>query len=135
MTDALKLDLVMLVDDDADENFVNTRTLRRAKMAEDIIAFENPLEALAYLEDAGNPVVDVIVLDINMPEISGFEFLERHKTLPVGRQARTVIMLLTTSLNPRDVDRASNYADTVYQNKPLQPEMVVAAVKESMAKD
>ena len=129
MADAFPLDLIMLVDDDPDENFVNARTLRRAEMAHRVIAFENPLEGIAYLENPESAPVDVIVLDINMPEISGFEFLERHNLLPTARQARAVIMLLTTSLNPKDMERASVYADTVYQNKPLRPEMIVEAVR------
>lgn len=128
MSDAFPLDLVMLVDDDPDENYINVRALKRGAVAHRVIAFENPLEGLSYLDDAGADPVDVIIVDINMPEISGFEFLARHARMPKDRQARTVIMLLTSSLSPDDLERASVYADTICHKKPLRPEMIIEAI-------
>lgn len=121
--------VAMLVDDDADENFVNERLIRGAGIAAEVIAFENPVEALAHLERDDRAPVDLMMVDINMPELSGFEVLDRHRALPDEKKARKVIMLLTSSLNPVDIERARNYPEIVYTNKPLAVETVFQILK------
>jgi CheY-like chemotaxis protein len=125
MSDERASENYMLVDDDPDENFVNKRTLSRSKLAKKIWAFENPIQAIDWLKQEDREPVHVLIVDINMPEMNGFEFLERHNELPAHLHARTVIMLLTTSLNPKDIDRVKEYETVVYQNKPLRPEMII----------
>jgi len=109
---------------------VNERLIRSAGIASNVIAFENPVEAMAYLESDDRAPVDVMMVDINMPEMSGFEVLDRHRALPDEKKARKVIMLLTSSLNPDDIERAGNYPEIVYTNKPLAVETFFDLLKD-----
>lgn len=74
-----KLERIMLIDDDADTNYYNEIILNNIGAAEDVIVFQNGNEALEYLKK-GNKV-DLILLDINMPILNGWQFLERYEEL------------------------------------------------------
>ena len=60
---------------------------------------DNPVEAFNYLK---TEKVDLIFLDINMPAMNGWEFLEKYNNLEKGHRGNIVIIMLTTSLNPDD---------------------------------
>jgi len=127
------LDCIMLVDDDADENFINRRLIMRENLAHKVLDFVNPAEALAALEQPDMHPVDLIILDVNMPEMTGFEFMTRHHDLPPDRRANSVIIMLTTSLNPRDLDKARKFGDIGYHNKPLRPSMIRDSLRQARA--
>ncbi len=112
---------VMLIDDERFDRMMYQRIIGRSKLAQDIVEFSYAEDALAYLADPAQPQVDLILLDINMPRMSGFEFLEAADAqLGVEFRAAVVIML-TTSLSPDDQDRAAGYpAVRGYFNKPLE---------------
>ncbi|MFG0287467.1 MAG: response regulator [Rhodopirellula sp. JB044] len=114
------IQLVMLIDDSNLDNMIHTRILKKSELVEEIIAFEYAEEALEHLktEDHG---VDVIFLDINMPRMDGYEFLENYHKLPESQRAKTLVMMLSTSNRPGDAERAKQFPHVIdYQSKPLE---------------
>ena len=86
---------ILLVDDDDATNYINELIIARAGI-EQVIATENGREALVYLhENQHNNPVDLILLDLNMPIVSGWEFLELYQQLPKKETINIYIMLST----------------------------------------
>ena len=86
---------ILLVDDDDATNYINQLVIARAGVKQ-VIATENGREALLYLHEHQyiNPV-DLILLDLNMPIVSGWEFLELYQQLPKKEMINIYIMLST----------------------------------------
>ena len=96
---------VMLIDDEEVDQMLYGRIVERSKHADRIVSFLDAEKALDYLVADEQPRPDLILLDINMPNMNGFEFLDRlDETMGVG--ATPTIFLLTTSFDPRDRNRA-----------------------------
>ncbi len=119
---------VLLVDDDPDDNFIHQLVIRDWGRCQTVRVAESGPAALAYLQatKAEHYVrPEVILLDINMPGMNGFEFLEAYHNLPQPLKSDIVLMMLTTSLNPADTDRAGQFGEvTGYRPKPLTHAML-----------
>lgn len=120
MSSKKKFNIIVLVDDDYINNFLNEEIIRDMGIAEDVIVFTSGDEALQWLSD--NPggrveFVDLILLDINMPGIDGFEFLSSLRSSLHLKELP--IVLLTTSENIRDKNKARDLNVWGYINKPL----------------
>lgn len=118
-----KLDLIVFIDDDIATNFLHQRSAEQANCAKVVKTFLSAVDALDYLkndksEDYIRP--NLIFLDINMPIMNGWEFIEEYEKLDPSLQSDFVLIMLTTSLNPLDKEkaRALNLIDD-FQNKPL----------------
>lgn len=102
----------MLVDDDDTTNFVNKRLLVKLGVAKEILVKKNGIEALEYLREAEeegsqNPYPDMIFLDLKMPVMDGFKFLdEYHKQ---ERRKGMIILMLTSSASFYDLERLKHY--------------------------
>lgn len=94
---------VILIDDDPINNFVNKKLIQRLFDEIEIIEFLDAASALKYLE--GNKP-DFIFLDINMPEMNGWDFLKAYEKM--AQQAPVII--LTTSIDPSDRTRSETYS-------------------------
>jgi len=123
-----KLKTILLVEDDDTVNFYNEFLLKQLEVTDKIIIRENGEEALNYLETCNrgeNQFPDLIFLDINMPVMNGFEFLEAYEKRSFSDQAGALIVMLTTSLHPNDIKRADGFESiSEYVYKPLNPEKV-----------
>lgn len=124
-----KLGTVMVIDDDSIDQMLYKRVIERSGVADTVLGYQYAAEALAHLHDPSKPKVDVIFLDINMPGMNGFEFLERACSELGDDFASMVVIMLTTSIDPRDHERASRYqVIRKYLGKPLTTEQFLEIV-------
>lgn len=118
-----KLNCILLVDDDDDCNYFHKRLLDDLQCVEHIEIATDGQEALDFLlsKNGGqHPKPEMIFLDINMPVMDGWEFLEEYDKLDTSQKADIVLVMLTTSLNPDDKAKATKYSDILdFQNKLL----------------
>lgn len=123
----------MLIDDDEPTNFLSRIIIEEADCTEHIQIEDGGERALKYLlnskKSAYNskqyPWPDLIFLDINMPAMNGWEFLEKYKELRRENDSDTIIIMLTTSFNPDDKNKANGISDvTDFKHKPLTEEMI-----------
>ena len=109
-----KLNLVLLVDDNEDDNFFHRRAIETAGAVNTIDTCVDGSDALEYLQNKGKyehrginyPRPDLIFLDINMPRTNGWEFLKEYALLDRCFIGGPIVVMLTTSLNPADRQRA-----------------------------
>ncbi len=114
----------LLIDDDLTTNFLNRKLLERMAVSERVRVALNGREGLELLggdcvEEADEFCPALIFLDVNMPVMNGFEFLDAYKQLPLAQRRDIVIVILTTSLHPRDVQRVDQLPVAAFLNKPL----------------
>lgn len=127
-----KLSCILFIDDDEPTNFLNKMLVEEMSCAHHVQIVHSGQEALDYLTSSGpisngstHPRPDLIFLDINMPGMDGWEFLEHYKKLPSNQKANIVMVMLTTSLNPDDEKSArQNVEISGFENKPLQPVVI-----------
>jgi CheY-like chemotaxis protein len=127
-----KVNCILLVDDNPADNYYHKYIITDAAICNRIEAVFSGDEALAYLIKSGEPgqeeafpKPDIIFLDINMPRMNGFEFLEEFVKLDEELKSKLVVIMLTTSLNPEDRNRAMKIEEVKeFQNKPLSVEVL-----------
>jgi response regulator RpfG family c-di-GMP phosphodiesterase len=116
----------MCIDDETVDLMLSERALRRSGAFARILKFPVAEDALAHLRAHPEERVDVIFLDVNMPRMNGFEFLEAATGEFGPDFARHVVIMLTTSLHHADVDRAKSLrVIRDYLSKPLSVEEAV----------
>ncbi|GAB3946929.1 response regulator [Spirosoma harenae] len=123
---------ILLVDDDPDDIFLHKLIIEDSGLCDHIRTTETALQALQYLTNTSHPDYlrpDLILTDINLPGMNGFEFLEHYQQLNDDLKVRLAVLILTTSLNPRDTKRAALFPDIKgYYAKPLTVDMLQAIV-------
>ncbi|MGG7036786.1 MAG: response regulator [Flavobacterium sp.] len=119
---------VLLIDDNEIDNYINNHIISKSKIAERITVKRSAVEALEYLEAIENSIddfPDLILLDIAMPIMDGFGFLDKIITFPKIIEKRCFVIMLTSSNNQNDRDRALQYEIVKdYFVKPLKKEML-----------
>jgi len=114
---------VLLVDDDAVFNFLSKKVVERMGFAQDIHTALNGREALdlfnSYYQGARS-LPDVILLDLNMPIMDGFSFLQAFQSLNLTSKDTVKIIVVTSSQDPEDMERAKKLGVAEYLVKPLQ---------------
>ena len=130
------VDLVMLVDDNDTDNFINKRIIELTSFASRIEIKNSGKSALEYLQaEQGNDdkLPELIFLDINMPIVDGFVFLYEFEQYPQNIKDKCKIVILSSSDNKRDIDKIVNNDFVIkFITKPLT-EKALEEVKELLA--
>jgi CheY-like chemotaxis protein len=130
-----KLKCVLIIDDDEPTNFFTRMILEEMNCAEHIQTVQSGQEALEYLAKSEGPGCDenlypspdLVFLDINMPAMNGWEFLEEYRKMTVKH--RIIMVMLTTSLFPEDKLKAEAMPEiSDFENKPITEEKVKAVL-------
>ena len=121
---------VMLVDDSEIDNFINKKVLENNCFTKNVFVHSSCMSAIEFLSNLHNLenappelIPSHIFLDINMPILDGYHFLEEFKKLPIVFKSNIKVVMLTSSINPADEQRAKLYDEVVdFLRKPLQEE-------------
>lgn len=103
----IQFDAIFLVDDDPINNLINKRLLGKVGISDQIIEFLEGEEALTQIEILPTEHQVLIFLDINMPVLNGWEFLEKYIQIFPNRQDKIVI--LSSSIDYQDRQKAREY--------------------------
>jgi CheY-like chemotaxis protein len=129
----VKLKRILLVDDDEISNFINERKLKGSAIADRIDVCISGMRAMQLLQEivsANDTAPEVILLDINMPIMDGFGFLDEFVKLPDSFISDIKVAMLTSSLEKEEIRRSYEYKNVVdFINKPLSTEKIVALIE------
>ncbi|HYV94395.1 MAG TPA: response regulator [Chitinophagales bacterium] len=119
----------IVVDDDPINNRVCSYAISKAAKSTDIKCFEFPSEGLKFIlseyGDESKELPTVLLLDISMPEINGWDFLNEFAKMDEHIQMQFTICIVTSSVDPSDIEKAkANVFVRRYLEKPLKPEIV-----------
>ncbi|MDB5261475.1 MAG: hypothetical protein JWQ14_756 [Adhaeribacter sp.] len=121
------IDTVLVVDDDEGWCFLSKKILERAGVGKKIITANNGQEAIKKLQHilvSGENMPELIFLDIKMPVMDGFEFLEEVTQSAELNLSQTKIFMCTSSILSKDKERAYNYPISGFITKPLTQEIL-----------
>ena len=117
-----KTPLVWIIDDDDISKYVMKRNLRKLSVT-NVFEFPDsvkPLEILSDNFESTNELPDIILLDLNMPFLNGFQFVEEFKVANEKIKKDIQIYILTSSISSEDVDRAKSFPEiSEYFIKPI----------------
>lgn len=121
---------VLLVDDDSIFQMLGSKALHRVGVKDsDILHALNGKQALELLKDHSTPRPDVILLDLNMPVMNGFEFLAEFNKLSPGERDETRVVIVTSSESDIDIKKARELGAAEYLIKPLKDEKLSAVLE------
>ncbi|MGB0525052.1 MAG: response regulator [Flammeovirgaceae bacterium] len=124
-----EIDLVLLVDDNDTDNFINNRIIELTNFAKRVVVKNSGKSALEYLRDNKDNDVELpnlIFLDINMPIVDGFVFLYEFESFPQNIKNKCKIAILSSSDNKRDINKIVNNDYVVkFITKPLTEEALI----------
>ncbi|MDQ3291355.1 MAG: response regulator [Bacteroidota bacterium] len=120
-----KLNCILLVDDNETTCFINRLLIDKLNIVQELITARDGRSALDLLQErlnAGQELPELILLDIKMPGMDGFEFYAEYKKRP--ELASSLIVMLTTSQNSRDIEQAKSLGISHYLTKPLTSQKI-----------
>jgi CheY-like chemotaxis protein len=123
---AESIDLAMLIDDSDIDLFVQKRFIEISGFARSILVFQSARKALEFISTPEQKCPDVIFLDLNMPDMDGFKFLEQLDNLPAHARNKSKVVILTSSSSVADITRASAFKNVItFVSKPLSEKRLV----------
>lgn len=130
-----KINTFCIVDDDDIYQFTTSLFLKKTDLVNKIIVFSNGLKAINFLKEEmknSENIPDILFLDVNMPVMDGWEFLEEYLLIKPMMPKTIVIYMVTSSVDEKDVLRAKNIsALSGYLVKPISSENIVEVISGS----
>ncbi|MCF8465267.1 MAG: response regulator [Flavobacteriales bacterium] len=130
-----KLNCVLLIDDDVPTNYYNKKVIEQIDCAEHVETCISAKAALEFLksdfDDGAQPKPDLIFLDINMPGMDGWEFLDSYNELSDDVKGQIVIVMLSTSVNTDDEGKALQKGVEGFVRKPLFKDSLTRIIEEN----
>lgn len=126
-----RINSVLLVEDDKITNFLNERLIKKLGIVDSINIVNNGFEALEYIHstiDSVDACPELILLDINMPVMDGFDFVNKFHQLFQEYGQKAIIVILTTSNHSDDLNKLSNAGITDFLSKPLTENKIMSIV-------
>lgn len=124
----------MIVDDDDIFVFLTKKAIHKTTYFNEIIVFNNGLDSIEYIkENATNPdlLPEVILLDLSMPIMDGWQFLEEYAGLKSQIEKTIVIYVVTSSISPEDLKKAKSIEEVSdFIVKPITSEKLTEVIKE-----
>jgi CheY-like chemotaxis protein len=108
---------ILLVEDDPGHARLIEKNLRRANLTNDIVKATDGQQAIDYLFNHDRAPSLVVLLDLNMPVLNGYQVLQRIKA--DERTKHIPVIILTTTDDPREVNRCYDHGCSVYLTKPV----------------
>jgi len=135
MTETQKITKILLVEDNPDDIQITQRALKEARIINKLWIVRDGEEAMDFLEHRGqyqdastSPRLGLILLDINLPKVSGLEVLKKIKENPGLRRIPTVV--LTVSRRDEDIIKGYDHGCNSFIQKPVEFEKFVEVVKQ-----
>jgi CheY-like chemotaxis protein len=117
---------ILLIDDDSISNFITEKLILRENFAQEVVSFLSGEAALSYLKKQQQqhlPPPDIIFLDLNMPEMDGWEFISEFKKLPREFTENSRVFMLSSAVDAKDIVQARNMEEIEdFISKPLTKE-------------
>ena len=130
---ARKFGDVMIIDDNKIDLYINSQAILRSSFAQKILEYSSAADALKYLRQHSNnlaQIPEVIFVDIYMPGMSGFEFMEAYNELPEPIKKHIRVYIISSSIDKQDINRAKADANIVaFHEKPLSKSFLETIVK------
>lgn len=106
----MKLQSILLLDDNNATNFIHTKFLGLSDLADKVHSFQVGEKALNFLRET--PIFpDILFIDINMPTMDCWEFLNEYRTIDRPEKQSAKIYVLTTTISPNDEDRVAQFPE------------------------
>ena len=120
---------ILLVDDDEINNFISIKLIKKALLNTEITACLNGKFAIDQLLEISrrdpSKLPDYILLDINMPIMNGWEFLDEYERLHIDEQGKSKIFIISSSVFSNDISKAKSYPLVKdFISKPLNVEKI-----------
>ncbi|TLP73211.1 response regulator [Maribacter sp. ACAM166] len=124
-----------IIDDDPIFIYGTKRIIKEVDFAKKVIVYNNGQEAVDGLKEIIKEqglLPDVIFLDLNMPIMNGWEFLDEYKNCRHDKSKKTIIYIISSSVDPRDLERVKNYKQVDdYILKPITPGDLAKILRET----
>ena len=121
----MKIEKIMIVDDNEFDCYITSKIINNLDESIDIMEFNSSLTAIQFLEEFQNSpekLPNLIFLDIYMPIIDGFGFIEKFNTFSDVIKAHTKICILSTTVDDFYINKAKLNSSILYSSKPITNE-------------
>lgn len=121
-----------LIDDNKIDLKIHEKLLEYSNLAENVFVFQNGQDALHHIaQRAPFESYAVILLDIQMPHMNGFQFLEAFRALPQNKQANYKIIMVSSTIDPEELRSVqSHQVELLFLPKPLNPASIKSIMQE-----
>lgn len=127
-----KFKKVVVIDDDPISLLICERIIKKYNFSDKVTAFKNGVDALNYLKNSNIEDEHLILLDINMPDYSGWDFLDDFDQMMRHHEKNIIIAMLSSTFDPYDFEKANSYSSVNnFFTKPLTVENLFSLIEPS----